>query len=205
VELNLFIAQLAVVFLPGLIWARIDVRYASKVKPTEIEFALKAFTYGVATYAFVFLFYKSQGWHFDLTDLSDADKKSVIGKNVVDEIIYAIAFGFALSVIWIYANNYKIFTRFLQFIKATKRFGDEDVWDFTFNSDSPSVEYVHLRDFNKKVTYAGYVKAFSETGRLRELVLRDVIVYDFDGAEMFKVPLIYLARPPEDIHIEFPY
>jgi hypothetical protein len=63
---------------------------------------------------------------------------------------------------------------------------------------------VHFRDFQQRVTYAGIVEIFSESGKLREIVLRDVIVYDFEGAEMYRVPRLYLARERENIHIEFP-
>lgn len=58
-------------------------------------------------------------------------------------------------------------------IKATKTYGDEDVWDFTFNSSDAAVEYVHFRDFANRIVYAGGVREFSETDKLRELVLRD--------------------------------
>lgn len=63
---------------------------------------------------------------------------------------------------------------------------------------------MHFRDFANRVTYAGYVRTFSETEKLRELVLADVIVYDFDGNAMYQVPSLYLARGRENIHIEFP-
>ena len=96
-------------------------------------------------------------------------------------------------------------TRFLQKIKATKAYGDEDVWDFTFNSSVPAVEYVHFRDFENKFVYAGWVMTFFETEKLRELVLRDVQVFDFEGVLQYEMPLLYLARNAESIHIEFPY
>ena len=64
------------------------------------------------------------------------------------------------SVLWLYSSTYKLVTRFLQWIRATKRYGDEDVWDYTFNSGRAEVEYIHLRDFDKKITYAGWVEAF---------------------------------------------
>lgn len=58
-----------------------------------------------------------------------------------------------------------------------------------------AVEYVHFRDFANNIVYAGWVKEFSETDKLRELVLRDVQVYDFEGNMLFETPLIYLAQP----------
>jgi hypothetical protein len=111
---------------------------------------------------------------------------------------------------WADENGYFLFsahhlTQFLQRIGATKRYGDEDVWDLTFNSGKAEVEYVHVREFDKKLTYAGWVEAFSETEKLRELRLRDVIVYDFEGNILFETPRVYLARRMDNIDIEFPY
>jgi hypothetical protein len=36
-------------------------------------------------------------------------------------------------------------------------------------------------------------------------VLRDVIVSDFEGKELFKTPRVYLARKADNVDIEFPY
>jgi len=94
--------------------------------------------------------------------------------------------------------------RFMKRIRATKRYGDEDVWDFTFNAHDRNVEYVHLRDFDKEIVYAGWVERFSDTEKVRELVLHDVKVYDFEGNELFATPRVYIARPMDDIDIEFP-
>ena len=63
---------------------------------------------------------------------------------------------------------------------------------------------VDVRDLDRGITYAGWVRAYSETGKLRELLLRDAIVLDKTGA-VIDVPLLYLARQDSDVHIEFPY
>jgi hypothetical protein len=124
---------------------------------------------------------------------------------MLKEILWAVGVGLVLAVVWIYSSTYKWLTRFLQFIRATKKYGDEDVWDFIFNSPIPAVEYVHFRDFANSIVYAGWVRQFSETEKLRELVLRDVQVFDLNGLKLFETPLVYLARQPENIHIDFPY
>ena len=64
---------------------------------------------------------------------------------------------------------------------------------------------MNVRDFDKKIFYTGKVTAFSETGKLRELTLSEVQLYDFDGNFMYAAPSLYLARKPDDIHIEFPF
>jgi hypothetical protein len=204
VQINLLILQLAVIFLPGIIWARLDAGFAAKVKPSDIEFFLRAFLFGLAAYAVEFLLFTAFGWRFTMADLGNAATREIVSKDVAFEIAAALAIGLFLSVVWLYGSRNKWLPRLLLKIGATTRFGDEDVWDFTFNSADIYTEYVHFRDFEHQLVYAGLVDTFSETGKLRELVLRDVIVYNFEGEEMYRTPRLYLARAPENIHIEFP-
>ena len=204
-NVDLFILQLAVLFVPGLIWARIDSRFVLTSKPSDTEFFLRTFQFGLVSYGVTFLLYSALGWPFTLMNLAAAADRPVVTRTIVHEILWAIVVGLILSVLWIYAATYKWLTRFLQKIKATKTYGDEDVWDYTLNSPIAAVEYVHFRDFDNKIVYAGWVKTFSETGKLRELVLRDVRVFDFDGGKLFETPLLYLAHAPENLHISFPY
>lgn len=204
-KIDLLIVQIAILLLPGIIWARLDAKYAMKASPSDAEFVVRSMMFGLASYAVTFLLYGAFGKQFIFINFEDASTKYVVNKDVVYEILVAMGVGIVLSVLWIYAATYKLLTRFLQTIRATKTYGDEDVWDYTFNSPLAAVEYVHFRDMENKVIYAGWVSTFSESEKLRELVLRDVQVYNFDGDLQFEVPLIYLARKPENIHIEFPY
>ncbi|GKX32968.1 MAG: hypothetical protein MnENMB40S_05860 [Rhizobiaceae bacterium MnEN-MB40S] len=201
--MDIFIIQIAIFFLPGLIWARLDSRYAMKEKPSQTELIVRALMYGLTTYAIVYLIYKSTNHNFSVLKFENADGTAILTDDFIDEILCSIPIAFVLAVLWIYSANRKWLTRMLQMIGATKRYGDEDVWDFTFNSSQAAVEYVHVRDWEKNVVYAGWVNTFSETGQLRELVLRDVVIYYEDN--VFEAPLIYIARDPKDMHIEFPY
>lgn len=202
--MDILLVQIAIVFLPGLVWARLDSRYASVEKPSETELLIRAFMYGLTTYAIVYLLYWAHGREFSILRVEGEEKSILLLDNFIDEILLSIPISFGLAIIWIASSNHKWLTRLLQFIHVTKRYGDEDVWDFTFNSSQAAVEYVHVRDFDKNITYGGWVNAFSESGKLRELVLRDVIIYDSEGNET-EVPLLYIARDPADIHIGFPY
>ena len=209
-KVDLLLVQAAILFLPGIIWARLDARYALKRSPSDSEFVLRAVVFGLASYAGTFVIYLALGLPFTVVDLGAAGTKTVLTGAVGIEILCAIVVGFVLAVLWIYAATYKWLTRFLHRIRATKTYGDEDVWDFTFNSSLPAVEYINFRDFEKKVVYSGWVRTFSETERLRELVLRDARVFDFDGHLMFEMPLLTLqesrtmctssSRPPGYSH-----
>ncbi|MBL8831134.1 MAG: hypothetical protein JNL71_01965 [Rhodospirillales bacterium] len=203
--MSFLIFQVAVLFLPGLIWASIDAKYVAKRDLPQFQLLLNAFLFGIFTYTLLFVLMRQWG-HAPafLGAFDETTEKLQIGK-AVDEIALAVALSFALSVGWVYLGTYKVFNRALQKIAATKKFGDEDVWDFVFNSNEAAVEYVNVRDFSKKIVYSGWVKVFSDRADLRELVLRDVKVYDFDATPLFDMPLVYVARKKDDVDIEFPY
>ena len=203
-KIDLLLFQLAIVFLPGLIWAQLDASYAMKGKPGPAEFLIRAFMFGLVTYAGVYCVYEILGCNFSLLETSGSESNIFLSKEFIDEISISVPFSFLLAVIWIYAATYKWLTRFLHLIRATKKYGDEDVWDLAFNSPEMGSEYVHVRDFDKNITYAGWVSAFSDTGKLRELLLSDALIYD-DSGEGTKIRLLYIARDKTDIHIEFPY
>ena len=193
--------QLAIIFLPGLIWAQIDARYAVKRKPRPIEFLIRAFLFGISTYLIAYAGYAVFGKSFSTLDVDPSGPTRILLDDFVDEIFISAVIAFLLSIIWIYVATYRL----LIWSRATNKYGDEDVWDYMFNSSQGESEYVHVRDFEKGMTYTGWVSAFSETEKLRELLLRDVIVYTGDSGESTAVPLPYLARDGADIHIEFPY
>jgi Family of unknown function (DUF6338) len=204
-NINATFIQFSLIFLPGIIWAALDARFAAKKEVSQFNLMINAFLFGVASYAITFLIYTLLHKPFALGSNIRFDEGVSGLSNVVDEIVTAIVVAFAGAILWLYGSTYKVFTRFFQFIRATKRYGDEDVWDYLLNSDSPITEYVNVRDFDKKIAYSGYVSIYSESGALRELVLRDAEVYDFAGNLMFRMPHIYVARKPDDMHIEFPY
>ncbi len=195
--------QLAIVFLPGLIWAQLDARYALKEKPGPAEFLVRAFMFGLVTYLGVYLVYRVCGGDFSIPEISGSASTKFLTTDFFDEILTSIPVSFFLAVVWLYANTYKWLTRLLHKIRATRKYGNEDVWDLTFNSHEVETEYVHVRDFDKRIIYAGWVSAFSETEKLREILLRDAIVY-YETDSKTEVPWLYIARDKADIHIEFP-
>lgn len=195
--------ELALIFIPGFIWMKIHSRYGFKGDQTQFDLILNAFIFGVVSYAVLYMFYRYEGWSLRIFNI-DSESKKLLQPEIFPEILFAVLVSVAGGILSLYIENHKLFTRLVQKIGATKRYGDEDVWDFVFNSSSSAASFVHFRDFEQRVTYAGIVEIFSETGQLRELVLSDVIVYDFEQTEMYRVPRLYLARDRANIHIEFP-
>jgi hypothetical protein len=206
--MDLFFLQLVIIFVPGIIWERIDSQYGRDRANQQWDILRRTFVFGLTAYLITFALLwcinlRYDGWSFKL--FAFKKDSTFLDADAFREIAIASIVALLFAVLWLYASNYKWLTRFLQTIGATKRYGDEDVWEYMFNSGRAEVEYVHVRDFDKKLSYAGWVEVWSESEKLRELVLRDVIVYNFEGVELFKIARVYLARSADNIDIEFPY
>jgi len=197
-----FIIQLAIIFVPGMIWERIDALFVQKYRPSQFDILRRSFAFGLLAYIFTFSLYKVLGIEFKLFELSKDG--AIISIENLYEIVVASISALILSIPYTWVINRRYHYRILQAVGATKRFGDEDVWDFTLNARNTSLKYVHLRDFDKRITYAGWVQYFSETEKIRELLLSDAILYDFDGNKILETPRIYLARSMDNIDLEFP-
>lgn len=202
--MDLALAQLALIFLPGLIWANIDSKFGSGLKPDQSTLLIRSFIFGMTTYAALFLIYSAFGRSFGYRELANnLDKVNFF--ELKDEIAWSIPLSFMLSVCWLWFVRFRVLKRFLHRLGASRRYGDEDVWSYTLNSDDARVEYVHLRDVDNGFIFAGWVNCYSENEDYRELLLSDVIIYRDDGDEVTRVPLVYVSRPKDNIWVEFPY
>ena len=161
------------------------------------------FTFGLAAYAITYGLYSLFGYEFSVPDLKK-DATFIADKKFLWQFIAAAVVAAVCSILWLYAFNYKLLGRFLRLIKATKKFGDEDLWEFVFNSTDAGVEYAYARDYQNNKVYSGWVAGYSGSEKVRELLLRDVQVYDLDSNLLYEMPLMYLGRSAEQIHIEFP-
>lgn len=209
--MNTLVLTIALIFLPGIIWARLDARYARQVKPSQSELVVNVFVFGLVAYLATYLVYLipwvSQIAAFDLTAiaLDDATVARTLQRSVVDDILAATAAALLLAPAWLAVQRYKLVVRLLQWIRVTKRYGDEDVWDYLLSSDDPRAFYVNLRDDQTGQTFSGYVDQFSEEPGLRELVLSQVQGFDTKtGEPTIAVARLYLARDPKGMTLEFP-
>lgn len=201
--MDVFIIQIAVIFIPGIIWERIETLCALKRRPDQFDVVRRTFIYGLISYFLTYGLYVFMKWQFNFLQIEK--DKTFFNENLFNEILIASGISFVCSVFYLYFLKYKLLLRAFRKIGATSKYGDEDVWDYTLSTRSLEFTYIHLRDFEKKITYAGYVKVLSESEKIRELVLTDVIVYNFEGNVLFESPRIYLARAMDNIDIEFPY
>lgn len=199
------IVSLALIVLPGLIWAHLDRKFASGARSENWFFVGRAFVFGLTSYTATYGVYGLLGWPFEVEELTRGSQGTGLSQQAIDEIVVALTLTVPLSVIWLMAKNRKWVPRALRWLGATNKYGDEDLWAYLMNSDEPAVRFVNVRDFANKVVYSGYTQFWSEEGDTREIVLTEVIMYNSDtGQELQKMAHVYLARPKDQITLEFP-
>ena len=121
------------------------------------------------------------------------------------EIFFASLFGILLAFMASYAHKYKVVNRLGRWVRATNRYGDEDVWDLFHNSPD-SDEWVFVRDHKLNLVYFGWIHAFSESELERGLLLSDVQVFSDAETEkhLYNSKVMYIARDRHDLTIEVP-
>ncbi|UMM64711.1 hypothetical protein [Aristophania vespae] len=199
--------QICIILLPGIIWAKIDKEYVLKYKPSYNEFLFRSLIFSFISYTLEFIFIRIiqlsdiyTEFDFTIFDVGKINQKNVLNFHTVVEIFIAIIFSVLCSIVWLKSNKY--LTRFLIKHNVTKRYGCEDVWDYILHSKGET--YVRVWDYTNKLVFSGCIISFSETDKVRELMLRDVTIYDLNCVEIFITAELYISRPSDAIVLEFP-
>ncbi len=118
-------------------------------------------------------------------------------------ILWATAAGVVLAFPLAAIENCKFITKLGRCLGITKKYGDEDVWSYLHNSKG-EIEWVVVRDHKSKLTYYGSIRVFSDSGKKRELFLKDVDVCSEEGKELYSLWGLYISRSDDDLSIEIP-
>src|SRR4051794_10311626 len=111
--MDLFALQLAIIFLPGIVWARLDARYSSRGPVTEFELVVRAFLFGVTSYAITYVVYAAFGRSFDPITVGNLPAATALTSSFVDEILVSVGMAIVASIAWIAAQTWKVVPRLL--------------------------------------------------------------------------------------------
>lgn len=96
--MDIFFLQLAIIFLPGLIWERIDAQFAQKRIPTQFDVLRRTFVFGLVAYIATYAAYRLLGFPFELFEpKKDA---AFLGETAVREIFVTTFAAFLCSIVW---------------------------------------------------------------------------------------------------------
>ncbi|MEX0802486.1 MAG: hypothetical protein WD688_04100 [Candidatus Binatia bacterium] len=117
------------------------------------------------------------------------------------EVFAATVLAVPVAFLGAFLINYKIFHKLAQKLRISRKYGDENLYSYYLNAKE--IDWVYVRDLERKLTYQGRVVSFSENDRIQELVLSDVTVYAYDDStEYYSIPSIYLCREMGQFVIE---
>lgn len=211
-----FTARILLLFAPGVICSLIFDALTVHGERKPFQFLIHSFIFGAASYTtYALLWYLNSCCAQLLGDWALTvpvwpDNITILNALVDDdheinflEVAIAAALSAPVALAASYAHNHKFLYRAASSVKITKKFGDPDVWGYTFNS--PDIIFAVVRDLPNNLVYEGWIRAFSDIESPRELSLTDAVVYKNDtGEELYSVDAIYVSRNNEDWTIEFP-
>lgn len=126
--------------------------------------------------------------------------KEIPYQAIIKASIVSVFVGIIATVI----DHYKLINRFGKFIKVTNKYGDENLYSYFLNAKD--VDEVYVRDIENNLTYHGLINSYSENDEIKEILLVDVVVYDYvTSKELYSLDKIYLSRAKENVTIELPY
>ncbi len=206
-DLSSFVMKIIILLLPGILASKIYRKLRGKSNKKDWEDFTEIFLFAVMSYVIVGFFKSlrlklhpfSISCNYSAVTTFNAfiDEREILSW---DEIFLSVIIGLLLAFFASYIYRYKIINKFAQLVRASNRYGDEDVWDYFHNMSE--VEWVVVRDHKVDLYYYCWIKAFSESGAQRELLLADVSVYNSDGDYLYDVDAMYLSRDYYDVTIE---
>ena len=216
-ELTQFTIRVFLLFLPGVICSFV-VDGLTVHKPREVVFFIfRSFVFGFASYVLYWVLlhtghfvWRNLAYDFPTLFRGPDDVQVQFFNALVDEKTsvslpeifvvceVAILLGIAITV----ESTYKLGNRMFRRLGVTKRFGELDVWGFSFNL--PDNQWVTVRDLKFDLVYDGFIYSFSDDGVDAELLLLSVQVYrNSTGQLLYEVPQLYVSRDRRDITLEF--
>lgn len=200
-EISELTLKLILLLIPGSIACIIYERLTIHKQWNSFKFIINAILFGAISYIVAQLVFSICGADETFTTFwENLPSKDIPYNAIVKASIISIFIGVASTVI----DNYKLINRLGKWLKLTNKYGDENLYSYFLNADD--VEEVYIRDIENNLTYHGIINSFSENDHIKEIVLIDVVVYEYEfSKELYSLDKIYLSKAKENLIIELPY
>lgn len=207
-EITTLTIKILFILFPGMVSTKIINRLTERKKENIWEFFIRAFIYGISTYmlSYLIIFFINYIYDGFINGFPNISGKNILldiefYKNIlnIDENItinyhnifittsISIFFSFIISKI----DNKGYLNKFAQKINVTNKIAENDVWLNIFNGIDENC-WITIRDVEKDIMYQGWPQKFSSFHEDKELLLRDVVVYQSStGNKIFERELMY--------------
>lgn len=192
--------RLIIILFPGIISTMLYRRLVIKKKWESIDIGLNALLFGIITYLILQLVYLAINKGELIIWQRLQDNQSVPYFEILNASILSVFVAFLSAFI----VNKQYINKTANLIKVTTKYGENNLF-YTFLSSNDVTE-VHVKDPINNLIYTGYLKYFSEDEDVREIVLEDVDVFEYETAKhMNSLKSVYLNRAKSDnLIIEIP-
>ncbi len=193
--------KLIILLTPGVVSSIIFEKLTIHKKWNSFQFVSNSILFGGVSYLTAQLIFNICRYDSDFENFwSNLPSKEIPFEAVIKAIIASIFIGFICAGL----DNFKIINKIGKFLKLTTKYGDENLYSYFLNADN--VNEIYFRDISNNITYHGIINSYSETSEFKEIVLRDVKVYDYTTSDlMYELDKVYLSRPKDQIIIEVPF
>jgi len=200
-EISEFTLKLIILLIPGAIASKIYQKLTIHEKWTPFQFVANSILLGGASYLISQLIFDL----FSKNDQLENFWQNLPTKEIpYNDILWASFSAIVLSFIVSAIDHYKLLNKFGKLIKATNKYGDENLFLFFLNAED--VEEVYIRDKSSGFTYQGLIDSYSENANIHEIVLRDVLVFEYETSQqLYALDKIYLSKKKGEITIELPF
>lgn len=200
-EISELTLKLIILLTPGAVASIIFEKLTIHKKWNSFQFIANSILFGGLSYLFAQLAFNSFRHDNSFDNFwSNLPSKEIPFEAAMKALIMSIFIGFVCAGL----DNYKIVNRIGKFFRLTTKYGDENLYSYFLNAKN--VNEVYFRDVPNNITFHGMINSYSETSEFKEIVLRDVKVYDYTTSEfMYELDKVYLSRPKDDIIIEVPF
>jgi len=205
-NLSSFLIRVILLVIPGIIGNLLYRNLRGKTKRSDWEGYLEILEFSFLSYGIyglaVYVLSKLHSTEDPLAAFrAFTNENAAIDKPVGRAIFFASLISVPVAFAASYVDEYKLIHKFAKLIKVGESFGDEDVWNYFHRS--PDVTWVYVRDLKSDVYYYGWIQAWSEPFKERELLLREVEVYKRSTAELlYKTDIVYLSRKRDDLTMD---
>jgi len=204
-DISALVIRLVFLLLPGALGTGLYWKLKGRTERKDWEDLLEVVIFSLLSYAIYGLIVKLINWKWN-SDVQFTALQAFLNEKVSvrwEDILASSIIGLLLAFIAAYSYQFKAINKFGKLVRATTRFGEEDVWDFLHRSKQMRGAWVVVRDHKIGLYYSCWIQAFSDSGKERELLLREVNAYDNASAEwQYKTEVMYLSRKHDDLTIE---
>jgi hypothetical protein len=197
-EISEFTLKLIILLIPGGVSAIIYEKLTIKKKWSPFQFVANSIIFGGISYIAAQLILGKVFEDESLLSFWDNLPAKEIPFNIV---VKATGFSILIGFLGAGLDKFKVINRIATLFGLSTKYGDENL--FTYFMGSKQSDEIYVRDLATNQTYHGMVLSFSETDEFKEIVLRDVKVYDYESSTyLYDIAYVYLSRSKDLLTLE---